>query len=132
MRSGASWSIGIKSPETSIHSAWCSAIASAEHYVYVENQFFISGGDNGLKNCIADAIVDRILKAHDEEVDREKEEEVEREEVESNKSTPDAENARRKRNRNENDGKRKRFRVFVIIPLLPSFRGEAKSRKRRH
>ena len=44
------------------------AVAEAEHYVYVENQFFISSvGDargSEVKNGVAAAILQRIVKAH--------------------------------------------------------------------
>ena len=117
LRSGASWSIGIKAPEISIHAAWIAAIAGAQHYVYVENQFFISGKENGLKNEIADAIVDRIVKAHEDQFGKQQEEAKEGVEVERGRAEKkEEENAKKRRS----GGK---FRVYVIIPLLPSFRG---------
>ncbi len=40
IRSSADWSSGIIT-EHSIQSAWCEMIRNAQHYVYIENQFFI-------------------------------------------------------------------------------------------
>ena len=42
LRSLGEWSGGIRVAEDSIHNAYCSLIESAEHYIYIENQFFIS------------------------------------------------------------------------------------------
>ena len=66
-----------------------SAIRNAEHYVYIENQFFVTSSlDPGLpslvQNRIGHALVERILRAHSEG------------------ST---------------------FRVIVVLPLMPAFRG---------
>ena len=95
LRSAASWSVGVKATECSIHTAWVAAIHGAQHYIYVENQFFISGSENRLKNFISDAIVARIMRAHQDEKEA------------------------KERGRPVN-----KFRVYVVIPLLPSFRGE--------
>ncbi|EUB58483.1 Phospholipase D2 [Echinococcus granulosus] len=103
--------------ERSIHNAYIEAIRSSEHYIYIENQFFVSWlnektmehdiqsansnnntGPAGLeselqpclvKNTINQALYDRILRAY-----REK--------------SP--------------------FRVYIILPLLPGFAGDAGSR----
>ena len=42
LRSSSKWSAGIDEPEDSIYRAYVSAIASSEHYIYIENQFFIT------------------------------------------------------------------------------------------
>ncbi|KAJ2372249.1 hypothetical protein IW150_004209, partial [Coemansia sp. RSA 2607] len=67
LRSSAEWSLGI-SKESSIHTAYCEMIRNAKHFIYIENQFFISNAreDAGytIKNRIAEAIVDRIKRAH--------------------------------------------------------------------
>ena len=41
---------------------------SARHYVYIENQHFISGlhGDTSVTNRIADVLLNRIMRAHTE------------------------------------------------------------------
>uniref|UniRef100_A0A670IPG4 Phospholipase n=1 Tax=Podarcis muralis TaxID=64176 RepID=A0A670IPG4_PODMU len=67
LRSATDWSAGIKYHEESIHSAYVSVIENSKHYVYIENQFFISCADDKVvSNRIGDAIAHRILKAHRE------------------------------------------------------------------
>ncbi|KFR15043.1 Phospholipase D1 [Opisthocomus hoazin] len=65
IRSAADWSAGIKYHEESIHNAYVSVIENSKHYIYIENQFFISCADDKVVwNKIGDAIAQRILKAH--------------------------------------------------------------------
>ncbi|KAK9533923.1 hypothetical protein VZT92_009011 [Zoarces viviparus] len=67
LRSAADWSAGIKYHEESIHSAYVQVIAKSKHYIYIENQFFISCADNRtVYNKIGDAIIERILRAYKE------------------------------------------------------------------
>ncbi|XP_078266685.1 phospholipase D1-like isoform X2 [Rhinoraja longicauda] len=67
LRSAADWSCGIKYHEESIHQAYMHVIENSQHYIYIENQFFISCADNkNVFNGIGDAIVNRILKAYRE------------------------------------------------------------------
>uniref|UniRef100_A0A7N5KCZ6 Phospholipase n=1 Tax=Ailuropoda melanoleuca TaxID=9646 RepID=A0A7N5KCZ6_AILME len=67
LRSAADWSAGIKYHEESIHTAYVHVIENSKHYVYIENQFFISCADDKVVfNKIGDAIARRILKAHRE------------------------------------------------------------------
>ncbi|XP_064348871.1 phospholipase D1 isoform X4 [Camelus dromedarius] len=67
LRSAADWSAGIKYHEESIHSAYIYVIENSKHYIYIENQFFISCADDKVVfNKIGDAIAQRILKAHRE------------------------------------------------------------------
>ncbi|XP_026522250.1 phospholipase D1 [Notechis scutatus] len=67
LRSAADWSAGIKYHEESIHSAYVNVIENSKHYIYIENQFFISCADDKLvSNRIGDAIAHRILKAYRE------------------------------------------------------------------
>ncbi len=61
LRSSGRWSNG--RDESSIQAAYCHLIKHAERYIYIENQFFISGGKAGGKNCILDALVMRIIRA---------------------------------------------------------------------
>ncbi|VDM16136.1 unnamed protein product [Hydatigera taeniaeformis] len=103
--------------ERSIHNAYIEAIRNSEHYVYIENQFFVSwlnektmeqdiqsaNSNNStspagletelqpclVKNTITQALYDRILRAHRE---------------------------------------KKPYRVYIILPLLPGFEGDAGSR----
>ncbi|KAJ2401938.1 hypothetical protein GGI23_001063 [Coemansia sp. RSA 2559] len=67
LRSSAEWSLGI-TKESSIHTAYCEMIRNAKHFVYIENQFFVSNAreDPGytIKNRIAEALVDRVKRAH--------------------------------------------------------------------
>ncbi|KZT40944.1 phospholipase D/nuclease [Sistotremastrum suecicum HHB10207 ss-3] len=64
VRSVSDWSHGVLT-EHSIQNAYCQLIMEANHYIYIENQFFISNtGPNGpVKNQIAAALVQRILMA---------------------------------------------------------------------
>jgi phospholipase D1/2 len=65
VRSSDDWSSGILT-EHSIQNAYCELIRNAEHYVYIENQFFITAtGEHQapVKNLIGAAIVDAVLKA---------------------------------------------------------------------
>ncbi|KAG8573842.1 hypothetical protein GDO81_008876 [Engystomops pustulosus] len=65
LRSVDRWSAGCN--ECSILGAYLHCISQAEHYVYIENQFFISSTDvRTIQNRIADAIVQRISSAHKE------------------------------------------------------------------
>ncbi|XP_068456617.1 phospholipase D2 [Clinocottus analis] len=67
LRSADHWSTGIN--ECSILNAYIHTIENSEHYIYIENQFFISCADDGktIYNGIGDAIVNRILRAHREQ-----------------------------------------------------------------
>lgn len=65
VRSSADWSSGILT-EHSIQNAYCELIRNAQHYVYIENQFFITAtGDEQkpIKNQIGRAIVDAVVRA---------------------------------------------------------------------
>ncbi|XP_050223609.1 phospholipase D zeta 1-like [Mercurialis annua] len=69
IRSVGQWSAGASQTEESIHNAYCSLIEKAEHFIYIENQFFISGlsGDEIIQNRVLDALYKRILLAHKEQ-----------------------------------------------------------------
>ncbi|XP_076857811.1 phospholipase D1 isoform X2 [Brachyhypopomus gauderio] len=66
LRSACQWSIGTKVHEESIHLAYISAIQNSRHYIYIENQFFISCAGKTIHNCIGDALTERILRAYRE------------------------------------------------------------------
>ncbi|KAI9468470.1 MAG: hypothetical protein EXX96DRAFT_590746 [Benjaminiella poitrasii] len=70
VRSSAKWSSGIEL-EHSIQNAYVATILGADHYIYIENQFFITATDNKednmIKNQIGNAIVKRIIRAHEEQ-----------------------------------------------------------------
>lgn len=65
IRSASMWSLGLKEVERSIELAYLELILQAKYFIYIENQFFISSvAGRGVKNGIAKAILNRILKAH--------------------------------------------------------------------
>ncbi|KAL1839960.1 hypothetical protein VTJ49DRAFT_965 [Mycothermus thermophilus] len=67
LRSAATWSLGIEDTEHSIQSAYIKMIETSEHFVYIENQFFITSTEtlnNKIVNGIGDALVRRIIRAH--------------------------------------------------------------------
>jgi phosphatidylserine/phosphatidylglycerophosphate/cardiolipin synthase-like enzyme len=60
LRSISEWSVGIPTPETSIYKAYITLIRESEHFIYIENQYFISSIDlPAPKNRIAEAIYKR-------------------------------------------------------------------------
>ena len=68
LRSAGEWSLGLKTKESSILEAYYHLIQNSKHYIYIENQFFISRSfdDNRpylVENKIALYITNRILKA---------------------------------------------------------------------
>ncbi|XP_043723030.1 phospholipase D zeta 1-like [Telopea speciosissima] len=68
IRSVGQWSAGTSQTESSIHNAYCSLIEKAEYFIYIENQFFISGlsGDEIIRNRVLEALYRRILRAYKE------------------------------------------------------------------
>ncbi|XP_012581891.1 PREDICTED: phospholipase D2 isoform X2 [Condylura cristata] len=63
LRSVDRWSAGTL--ESSILNAYLHTIRESQHFLYIENQFFISCSDGRtVLNKVGDEIVDRILKAH--------------------------------------------------------------------
>ncbi|KAF6096186.1 phospholipase D2 [Phyllostomus discolor] len=63
LRSVDRWSAGTS--ENSILNAYLHTIRESQHFLYIENQFFISCSDGRtVLNKVGDEIVDRILKAH--------------------------------------------------------------------
>lgn len=64
LRSLSYWSGGCPT-ERSIQNAYIRLIGAAQHFVYIENQFFVSGleGDHFCANRIANALVERIRRA---------------------------------------------------------------------
>ncbi|XP_053321087.1 phospholipase D2 [Spea bombifrons] len=63
LRSVDRWSAGYN--ESSILIGYVRCIEEAEHYVYIENQFFVTcTGGGTIHNTIGDAIVQRILRAY--------------------------------------------------------------------
>lgn len=69
LRSASGWSTGFLDAETleeSIHEAYIDAIMKAKHYVYIENQFFISLATRNasVRNHICETLFKRIVRAH--------------------------------------------------------------------
>ncbi|KAF1917609.1 hypothetical protein BDU57DRAFT_513956 [Ampelomyces quisqualis] len=73
LRSACAWSLGTPNKvEHSIMNAYVQMIATSEHFVYIENQFYISSSEvlgTKIENKINDAIVDRIKRAHTKDED---------------------------------------------------------------
>ena len=70
LRSCGQWSMGLQDKtEQSIQNAYLKCIEQSEHFVYIENQFFITSCEcdgTKIENQIGDAIVNRIIRAHKE------------------------------------------------------------------
>ncbi|CAK7204562.1 Phospholipase D1 [Sporothrix eucalyptigena] len=67
LRSASAWSLGITDVECSIQTAYISMIEESDHFVYMENQFFITSTETlnvKIVNRIGDALVERIIRAH--------------------------------------------------------------------
>ncbi|GBC06968.1 hypothetical protein RclHR1_07170009 [Rhizophagus clarus] len=68
IRSSAKWSHGLDEVEHSIQNAYVNIISKSKHFIYIENQFFITATkesqDYPVKNLIGKAIVERIVRAH--------------------------------------------------------------------
>ncbi|KAG0322786.1 hypothetical protein BGZ97_004099 [Linnemannia gamsii] len=69
LRSSTLWSQGVDL-EHSILNAYLSSIETSQHFIYIENQFFVTlaaeDGNPDLKNTIGLALVNRIVRAHHE------------------------------------------------------------------
>ncbi|GAA6029863.1 hypothetical protein JCM8097_001084 [Rhodosporidiobolus ruineniae] len=68
-RSVGPWSMGISHIEHSIQNAYIKAIQLSDHFVYIENQFFVTSTQvegTIIENKIGDALVSRIVRAHSE------------------------------------------------------------------
>ena len=63
LRSVGKWSAG-QPKEASIYNAYLDAIQNAKHFIYIENQFFISSQEGEVDNKIMSTLVDRIYRAH--------------------------------------------------------------------
>ena len=156
LRSASKWSVGIGKKENSILQAYYQLIDSAKHYLYIENQFFVSRAfdeeeradcphalSDVVENLIAYHIRKRIERAYYSLIDGAKHylyienqffvsrafNSEERDDCEY--ALPDVvENmiAYHIRKRIERAYQQKeKFRVFVFIPLLPGFAGEPES-----
>ena len=64
LRSAGSWSLGVEKSEESILSAYYELILDAKHFIYIENQFFIStSAGKPVINTISEALIQRISMA---------------------------------------------------------------------
>ena len=100
LRSVSEWCTGMDQVENSILKAYCRLIENSKHYIFIENQFFISksydkteedsdAGKSSISSIVKNEIALRIRKR------------IERAYIQKEK-----------------------FRVFIFIPLLPGFAGE--------
>ncbi|CAF3979043.1 unnamed protein product, partial [Rotaria sp. Silwood2] len=65
VRSVGPWSVKTKSVESSIHNTYIQMIDAAKHYIYIENQFFITiAQDSVVRNQLADVLFRRIERAY--------------------------------------------------------------------
>ena len=72
LRSACWWSLGTPNTEHSIMNAYVKTIEQSEHFVYIENQFFISSCEvegTRVENHIGDALVERIVRASQQRED---------------------------------------------------------------
>ncbi|KAF4977843.1 hypothetical protein FZEAL_5686 [Fusarium zealandicum] len=72
LRSATTWSLGMEQTEHSIQNAYIKMIEESEHFVYMENQFFITSTEvynTRITNRIGDALVERIIRAHENDED---------------------------------------------------------------
>ena len=101
LRSASKWSVGIGKKENSILKGYYKLIDNSQHYLYIENQFFVSRAFNEEERAECDHalsdVVENLIALHI-----------------------------RKRIERAYYNKEK-FRVFVFIPLLPGFAGEPES-----
>ncbi|CAO1628953.1 unnamed protein product [Parajaminaea phylloscopi] len=69
-RSAGPWSLGTsKTVEHSIQNAYLKCIQMSDHFVYIENQFFVTSTEvegTVIENNIGNALVSRIIRAHRE------------------------------------------------------------------
>ena len=101
LRSSGEWSAGLKKTENSIVKAYYDLIENAKHYIYIENQFFISKAwtEQEKEDCphsISDIVKNEIALYLRRRVE---------------KAYLNKEN----------------FKIFIFLPLLPGFDGEPES-----
>ncbi|KAL2316313.1 Phospholipase D1 [Schizosaccharomyces pombe] len=68
LRSAGLWSLGlVDTVEQSIQNAYVTCIEKSEHFIYIENQFFVTSTTcegTTIENRVGDALVERIIRAH--------------------------------------------------------------------
>lgn len=61
-RSASNWSVGVINTERSIYKAYQYAIRNAQHFIYIENQYFIASIDGkDPKNKLAKSLYNRFV-----------------------------------------------------------------------
>ena len=98
LRSASEWSAGLRATERSILNGYYELISNAKHYIYIENQFFVSKAwtDEERKQCkhsISDIVQNEIALYLRKRIE---------------KAYLNKEN----------------FKVYIFVPLLPGFAGE--------
>jgi phospholipase D1/2 len=98
LRSVSQWSAGVNKKERSILNAYYRLIKKAKHYIYIENQFFVSKSWNkeereNNEDCISDEVKNKIAYYIRKRIEK-------------------AYN------------QKKNFKVYIFIPLLPGFEGD--------
>ena len=98
LRSASEWSAGLRATERSILNGYYELISNAKHYIYIENQFFVSKAwtDEERKQCkhsISDIVKNEIALYLRKRIE---------------KAYLNKEN----------------FKVYIFVPLLPGFAGE--------
>ena len=98
LRSSSEWSAGIKKTENSILQGYYELIENSKHYIYIENQFFISKSwtDEEKEQCdhsINDVVQNKVIYYIRKRIEKAY-------------------------------YKKEKFRVFIFLPLFPGFPGE--------
>ena len=101
LRSASEWSAGLRKTEDSILRGYYELIQNSKHYIYIENQFFVSKAwtDEERKNCkysISDIVHNEVALYLRKRI----------EQAYLNKEN---------------------FKVYIFVPLLPGFAGEPES-----
>ena len=98
LRSVCEWSAGVNKVENSILKAYYRLIDDSKHYIYIENQFFVSKSYDNSENDLGENNVSTVVKNEIALYIRKR---IERAYLQKEK-----------------------FRVFNFLPLLPGFAGE--------
>ncbi|CAF4324299.1 unnamed protein product, partial [Adineta steineri] len=65
VRSIGPWSASTRTTETSILNAYIQMIDGAEHFIFIENQFFVTvANDSFIQNPVSETLYQRIVRAH--------------------------------------------------------------------
>ncbi|CAF1256002.1 unnamed protein product [Adineta steineri] len=65
VRSVGPWSASTRTTETSILNAYIQMIDGAEHFIFIENEFFVTvANDSFIQNPVSETLYQRIVRAH--------------------------------------------------------------------